>query len=258
MRADLSLDRISRATAGLLAAGQGAVLSRNTAAWIHGCTAAESLDVHVTVPYSNWVRSKDGLIVHHDRFATEDVVYRHELPVLSLAATITELLCVPPRWLALACLDQALAGLPEHEIGEFRAEVDQRLTVRDSNRGIRIAQALLFTGTNKAESPWESRLRLTVIDAGFPWPEPQYEIRTLSGRLLYVLDLAWPDLRIGLEYDGYEAHEERAEYDAERDRRMAERGWLMIRVRKGDLTDPGPLIERLRRAFERRGHPISA
>ncbi len=258
MRGDMASDPISRATAGLLAAGPDAVLSRNTAASIHGCTAADCAEVHVTVPYSKWVRSKRGLIVHHDRFDSADVVRRHDLPVLSLPATITEMLCTAPRWVALACLDQALASLPGGEIGEFRTDVDQRLAMRDERKGVSAAQALLFMGTNKAESPWESRLRLTVIDAGFPWPEPQYEIRTLSGRRLYVLDLAWPDLRIGLEYDGFEAHEERAEYDAERDRRMTERGWLMIRVRKDDLADSASFLAQLRTAFARRGHAISA
>ena len=80
---------------------------------------------------------------------------------------------------------------------------------------------LLALATGKAESPPESILRLIVVEAGFPVPEAQYEITTIDGRRLYVLDMAWPALRIALEYDGFAAHEERRELDAERDLRMA-------------------------------------
>ncbi|MFD2397245.1 endonuclease domain-containing protein [Prauserella oleivorans] len=115
---------------------------------------------------------------------------------------------------------------------------------------------MLRLATGKSESPQESRLRLLVVDAGFPLPTPQYEITTLDGRLLYVLDLAWPEVRVGLEYDGYEAHEDRATYDAERDRRMADRGWITVRVRKDAFADPAVILEQLREAFRRRGRDV--
>lgn len=230
------------------------MLSRNTAAAMFGCDAAETVDVHVTAPYDNWVRPRRGLVVHHDRFAGTDVEFRHGLPVLSMAATMTELLCTQPRPTALACLDQVLAGLPATGVDEFIAEVRTRLDTRDDRRGTIRAESLLCLGSPHAESVQESKLRLRVLDAGFPMPTPQYEIRTLRGAPLYRLDLAWPSLRIGLEYDGYEAHEERGGYDAERDRRMNERGWIMIRACKADLADQSRLFAQLRAAFAARGY----
>ncbi len=252
------LDPVTRASAALLVAGTDAVLSRNTAAFLHGCTVAASLDVHVTVPYSSWVRSSVGLVVHHDRFDEEDVVQRAGLPMFSLDAVVAELLCSEVRWKALACLDQALAGLSGRDASAFTNAVDLHLMRRDDRRGLRNAESLLALGAPGAESPQESRLRLLLVDAGFPNPVTQHPILTLSGDLLYRLDLAWPELRIGVEYDGYEAHEGRDEYDAERDRRLAGRSWSIIRARKEDLADPARVLAEIRRAFSDRRYPISA
>lgn len=254
MVGEQALDPVSRSAAALLVVGEGGVLSRNTAATLLGCDAAETADVHVTVSYDNWVRPRPGLVVHHDRFVAADVERRHGLPMLSMAATMTELLCAQARPAALACLDQALAGLGAAGVAEFTAEVGRRLDARDDRRGTNRAESLLCLGSPHAESVQESKLRLRVLDAGFPMPTLQYEIRTLRGALLYRLDLAWPSLRIGLEYDGYAAHEQRAEYDAERDRQMTERGWIMIRSCKADLADPTRLFAQLRAAFAARGH----
>ncbi|SFQ21951.1 Protein of unknown function [Amycolatopsis arida] len=60
--------------------------------------------------------------------------------------------------------------------------------------------------------------------------------------------------RIALEYDGYAAHEERAVYDAERDERMAARGWIVVRARADDLRDPSRVLAELRAAFDKRPH----
>ncbi|TNC20704.1 DUF559 domain-containing protein [Amycolatopsis alkalitolerans] len=252
------LDPVTRASAALLLAGKDAVLSRNTAAVLHGLTAAEAFEVHVTVPYSSWVRSTTGLVVHHGRFTGEDVVTRYGLPVFSLDAVITELLCGEVRWKALACLDQALAGLSDRNTKALLDAVDLHLMHRDDRRGVRIAESLLALGVRGAESPQESRLRLVITDAGFPNPVTQHPIFTLSGELLYRLDLAWPELRIGVEYDGYEAHEGRDDYDSERDRRLAGRGWRIVRVRKEDLAEPARFLAELRLAFSERRYPLGA
>jgi hypothetical protein len=240
----------------MLVCGPDAVLSHHTAATLHGYTAAHTPDVHVTVPYSNWVRSKKGLVVHHDRFRECDVVIRHGLRIFDQESTIAELLCSQQRWVGLACLDQALSGLNDQQVKEFVAVVGGRLAARDDRRGVRTADALLVLGTSGAESPQESRLRLLVVDAGFPIPVTQYPIYTMQGDLIYRLDMAWPELRIGLEYDGYAAHEDREDFDAERDRRLAGRGWRIIRARKEDVSDPARLFAELRRSFAERRHPI--
>lgn len=249
-----ALELPTRAAAALLAVGGKAVLSGPTAAALHGCSAAaDCLDVHITVPYECRSVSRPGLVVHNDRFEECDVVTRMGLRVFVLDLLIADLLCTAPRRLALACADQALAALPEEHRAAFRDEVGYRLAVRDDRRGTRRGGVLLDLATGKADSPPESWLRLLVVDAGFPIPEAQFEVRHLDGELLYLLDLAWPEVRIALEYDGYEAHEGRAEADELRDRRLAGRGWLVIRARAQDFRRPKRLIDELKVAFRSRG-----
>jgi uncharacterized protein DUF559 len=251
---DRSLDLPTRAAGALLAIDARGVLSGPTAAALHGCSAADDCpDVHVTVPYESRCVRRPGLVVHNDRFEECDVVTRMGLRVFVLDLVIAELLCTASRRLALACMDQALAALPEQRRRAFRDEVGHRLATRDDRRGTRRGGMLLDLATGKADSPPESWLRLLVVDARFPVPEAQFEVRGLDGELIYLLDMAWPELRIALEYDGYEAHEGRAEADELRDRRLAGRGWIVIRARAQDLRQPKRLIGELRAAFWSRG-----
>lgn len=53
----------------------------------------------------------------------------------------------------------------------------------------------------RAESPPESRTRVRLTLAGFPPPVPQYPLYR-GGRFVARLDLAWPEARVAVEYDG--------------------------------------------------------
>ena len=154
-------------------------------------------------------RSRGGLVAHNGRFLSEDIQEIDGLRVFALDRVIADLLCLLP-WRgrardALAVLDQALrhAGAA-HET--FRKAVAARLEQRPDNRGTVRARGLLDLGSERAESPPESWLRLVLIEHGFPLPEVNWAITTPDGRELARLDLAWPGLRICVEYDGWETH----------------------------------------------------
>ncbi|WP_051972873.1 DUF559 domain-containing protein [Amycolatopsis japonica] len=240
------------AQAALLAIGPPAVLSGVTSLALHGISAAEGAAVHLTVPYSRRVESRSGLVVHRAEFHPSDIVELDELPVFSLDRALADHLCDGAERTAFAALEEAMHNLTPDHRAVLHANVRDRLLDRRDRRGIHRAQMLLALATGEAESPSESILRLIVVEAGLPVPVAQYEIGTIDGRKLYVLDLAWPELRIALEYDGYAAHEGRQDYDAERDARMAARGWITIRATAADLRDPRRLLAELRGAFERR------
>ncbi|OXM55544.1 hypothetical protein CFP71_17500 [Amycolatopsis thailandensis] len=240
------------AQAALLAVGPPAVLSGATSLALHGISAAESTVVHLTVPYSRRVESRSGLVVHRAEFHPSDVLELDELPVFSLDRALADHLCDGDKRTAFAALEEALHNLAPDHRGILHTNVRDRIIDRRDRRGIHRAQMLLALATGEAESPPESILRLIVVEGGLPIPVGQYEIHTVDGRRLYVLDLAWPELRIALEYDGYAAHEGRQGYDAERDARMAARGWITIRATAADLRDPRRLLAELRGAFERR------
>lgn len=247
-----ALNLATRAQAALIAVGPPAALSGATSLALHGISAAQESTVHLTVPYSRRVESRSGLAVHRAEFTESDVVELEGLAVFSLDLALADFLCDGDKRTAFAALDEAMLGLSADHCLKLRENVRDRLLDRRSKRGIHRAQMLLALATGKAESPPESMLRLIVVEAGLPVPEAQYEITAIDGRRLYVLDLAWPALRIALEYDGFAAHEERREHDAERDERMAGRGWVTIRATAADLRDPSRVLAELRAHFERR------
>ncbi|MFE0027886.1 endonuclease domain-containing protein [Amycolatopsis sp. NPDC059021] len=253
VRASEALDLAVRAHAALLIVGQPTALSGATSLALHGISSISGADIHVTVPYSRRVKSKPGLVVHQGWYRPGDVIQLDGLAMFSLDLALADFLCDGDKRTAFAALDEAMHGLAPDHSRKLLENVRDRIVDRRDRRGIHRASMMLELATGKAESPPESILRLIVVEAGFPIPEAQYEITTIDGRRLYVLDLAWPSLRIALEYDGFAAHEARGDYDAERDARMAGRGWITIRATVADLRDPGRLLQELRAAFARRG-----
>ena len=95
---------------------------------------------------------------------------------------------------------------------------------------------------------------MLLIEQGFPLPEVNFRILSPAGRELYRLDLAWPSLRIAVEYDGHAAHADRDEQDAARDDDLRRRGWIVVHATAADLADPARFLAELRRAFARRGY----
>lgn len=244
-----SLKLATRAEAALLLAGQPAVLSGATSLALHGISAAETADIHLTVPYERRVRSKPGLIVHQRDYQQYDVLEIDGLPTFSVDLALADFLCRGDKRTAFASVEEAMRGLPPDHLQKLRDNVRDRIADRSSRKGIHRALSMLALADGRAESPPESMLKLIVTEAGLPVPETQYVINDIDGRLLYVLDMAWPARRVALEYDGFAAHEERQAADAERDRRMLGRGWITVRAVAADLRDPSRVLRELREAF---------
>ena len=253
VEADRVLDPRTRAAAALLALGPHAVLCGPTAAVLHGCTAMTSADVHVLVPYQCKPRSRPGLTVHHSCFYAEQIVDLDGLRVLALPHVVADLLCVATPGDALAIADEVLRQA-EPRSDELRAAVQERLRGRPDPRGTVRAAGFLELASPRAESAPESWVRMLLIERGFPLPEVNFSLRSPGGREVYRLDLAWPVLRIALEYDGHAAHVGREEQDAAREEDLRRRGWIVVRARADDLADPTRLLRELRAAFEARGY----
>ena len=61
---------------------------------------------------------------------------------------------------------------------------------------------MLALATPYAGSPMETRIRLLIVAAGLPCPEVQWVVQDVAARTAIWLDLAWPELMIGIEYEG--------------------------------------------------------
>jgi hypothetical protein len=246
------LDVRTRAAATLLLAGPRSVLTRHTAAFLHGCAAADVGQIHVMVDYHRRLSSMPGVAVHRGLFDEGDVVLLDGLRVMPLAHTLAELLCRASRREAMACLDQALALTPDDRREDLRADVLHQIGTRRDPRGRRRSQILLDLANGQAESPAESWLLLDLFDAGFPVPAQQLPVLDMNGRTVFRLDYAWEEPRVALEYDGYTAHADRIACDRARDEDLRRRGWIVVHATADDLKDPSRLHPENRRAFWQR------
>lgn len=106
-----------------------------------------------------------------------------------------------------------------------------------------------------ADSPQESRSRLAIVAAGLPEPVVQFEV-WLDGVLRAELDLAYPDWKIAIEYEGEHHLTDAAQWakDIRRQELLESLGWIVIRATKADLQHGGRrLVQRVRAALARRG-----
>jgi hypothetical protein len=81
----------------------------------------------------------------------------------------------------------------------------------------------LVEGYDPGDSDPEVDLVDVLVSAGFPRPAQQVRV-VREGHLMYV-DVGWPDLRVGFEYDSLEFHEHRFHEDRDRLRRLKRAGW---------------------------------
>jgi hypothetical protein len=148
--------------------------------------------------------------------------------------------------IALDAMCRRLVRLPE---------VAQYATERAGWPGVAKLRVLLRLVDTRAESPMETRLRLLLYDSGAPTPVPQYEVRDEDGRFLARVDLAYPQWRIALEYEG-DHHRERATFrrDIARVNALRHAGWLVLRFTADDvLRHPDRVVDHVLAVIRERG-----
>ncbi|MGY1785521.1 endonuclease domain-containing protein [Geodermatophilus sp. SYSU D00698] len=239
----------SRLAAVLLTAPPGAVASHATAAalWDVEIPLQDRSDrrVDVTVPMSSRPGSRRDRRVHRTPLPAEDVTRRGSVPVTTPARTWRDLAGVlqPPALLAVT--DQLL------DRWVSRSDLDRQLARRPAGRGSARARAVLPVADPRAESPMESVLRWLLHAAGLPVPALQHVVRDATGRQLGRADLAWPDRRVLVEFDG-DVHRGRDVFvgDLRRQNRLVAAGWTVLRFTSADvLGRPDDVVTEVRRAL---------
>lgn len=103
-----------------------------------------------------------------------------------------------------------------------------------------------------AESPRETAVRLILVQAGLPEPELNWTLRTGTGAFVARLDMAWPQHRVAIEYDGRQhADPDQFRRDADRWRAISAEGWTLVRVLAHHLETPHHgIVTPVRRALD--------
>jgi hypothetical protein len=228
--------------------GRG-VLSGHSAAVLLGADCApEDSPAEVTVPEGGQ-REHPGLRVHRNTLPPEAVRPCRGALVTTAAQTAYDLGRRPGLREAVVAVD-ALANAGRFDPTDLLTIARHRPGARGS-RQLRRAVAL---ADRRAGSPMETRLRLILVLAGLPPPEVQFPVLDDLRRRAVWLDLAYPDQRIGIEYEGADhTRPERVLLDTGRYTRLVDRGWRMYRFTKYEVySEPEEIVATIRRALAAR------
>ena len=196
---DLEDTRASRLAAAKLVIPPYGVLCLLTAAWIYQADVRreDDLAVHVGFPEGKRIRNQSGLVVSQETLRPSDIWAIDGVSVTSPVRTAYDCLRLLRGWERLVVAD-ALTYLGVTTVDELRAYFATQRRMRN----LRIAERLLTEIEPKSESPMETRLRMALIEGGLPRPEAQWEIKNAAGAVQWRLDLAYPELKVAVEYDG--------------------------------------------------------
>lgn len=220
---------------GAIGAGSGrAALCGWAAAEMLGADCApRGVPVEVVVALGHR-RSRPGLVLRHRDIPAADVVTGVRIPVpggrrryvpgrtvvtTSPLRTAFDLACRVGRTDAVIALD-ALARVGGHAPADVLAPAATRPVARGSRR----LAGLVALADPLAESPMETRIRLALHDHGIRRPVLQHPVGP------FRIDLAYPDLRFGIEYDGeHHLDRGRARADLRRQAFLTAQGWEILR-----------------------------
>ncbi|BBZ19599.1 DUF559 domain-containing protein [Mycolicibacterium gadium] len=190
---------------------------------------------------------QEGLIPRSERISADEITRVSGLPVTTRVRTAFDLGRHLERGDALARLDALMWNQ--------RFQIDDVLALSERyphSRGTRQLRELLPLVDGGAASPRESRIRLLLLDAGFPRPETQIPVVRGVTPVAW-LDMGWPELQVAVEYDGDHHRKDRRQYvkDIARLRMLEALGWIVIRVIAEDK--PQDVIARVEAALAARG-----
>lgn len=229
--ADHELDLATRSRAAyLLVLDRGGVLAGYSAAHLLGADCApRTAPAEVMVP--RFHKSWPGLRVRYGVAAAADLVRREDCLVTGPGRTAWDLARRLPLVEAVVVVD-ALARRTT-----FRpADLLERRAQQRGARNCRRLDDVVALADPRAESPGETRLRVRLVRAGLPPPQTQHVIVDEYGFELARADLAYPEAKLAIEYDG-DVHFDRrgGQRDRQRDVILAGYGWLTVRFVRDDL-----------------------
>lgn len=230
---------------------EGAVIGGHSAAAWYGAPFAGPADA-VTVlrpEHLPWSGPR-GLRVHRTLLRAEDVGVVDDVPISSALRTAWDVAALEPLATAVAALD---AMVRAGHVTQPQLEV---LARQGTGRfGVARLRKVLPLVDPRAESAPESKVRVALVMAGLA-PVPQHEV-WVDGRFIARVDLAWPDARVALEYEGAHHFEEmQIVRDDARLARLTAAGWIVVRVSAVDLRNLEAVVDKVADALAVR-RPLS-
>ena len=241
---------IHRIDAALLCAPDSAVLARHTAAAIWGVIAPHSSDIQLNVPENTRLRVQ-GIRAECRLKMSWVSRFGYRL------SPIDQVFCEMAAHLEL--VDLVVLGDSIVKRGLATVEQLRIAAAAMTGRGSLRARRAAVLVRPDVESPMETRLRLLLVLAGLPEPTVQFVVARGNGKH-YRLDLAYPEHKVAIEYDGRQHIESSLQHhsDVRRDEWLTADGWLRITAFAPDLREhPADILKFSVDALRKRGLRVS-
>lgn len=245
------LTKHGRALAAVLARGEGALLSYESAAWLWGLTPVLARDVEVSVRWRG--HSRPGLRLHHcPALRDEDAAAYEGIQVTAVPRTLLDFASTA-RGLRLAKAVERAHLMDLLDLGQ----IDRLLEEVRGHRGRGLLKRALTIYRDPAFSRSGGELRFLQLlrEEGLPRPL----VNTWAEG--FELDFYWEDQRFAVELDSWDAHRSRVSFEKDpvRQEDLKLAGIEMIRVTGRRLAQqPDEVARRLRIHLRRRDAELSA
>ena len=238
------LSREGRWMAAVLACGDGAVLSHDSAACLWGLQKRERVQVHVSIPRARNARPC-GIRVHRRHpEALADATTRDRIPVTSPVRTLVDLAARAERPTAEALVNQA-DKLDLIDPEALRAALDER----DGERGAPLLREVLDRASFTLTDSELERLFLPIVRrVGLPNPATR---QWVNG---HRVDFFWPELDLVVETDGLRYHRTATQQarDTVRDNAHRAAGLVPVRFTHAQVRYEPGYVEEILAAVTRR------
>ncbi len=242
----------ARVSAYLLAAGPDAVASHRCAAALWGIEGFGRGTPEITVPRGQRFR-RTGARVHEStdldragrRIRNGITVTDPSRTMLDVARRLSDekvwRAIESARRLKLTTWSELIATLARH--------------ARRGRPGIRRLRRVIAAHMHREEvtdSDFELLVLALLVEHGLPEPVVHHVLRSLDGRHLAEIDLAYPELRIAIELDGGD-HQRRDVFERDRPRQngMVLEGWIVLRFTWDMLVNhPNEIVASVRAAIQ--------
>lgn len=210
--------------AAVLAYGDSALLSHQTAAGLFGLSRSRFAPIHVSAPAGRQgLRRRKGIWIHRGRLDPEDRAEHDGFPITSVARTLFDLAEV----VRLPQLERAWEEADRLNLLQLRAV--ERVCERGyGRRALKPIRRLLVEAraVARTRSPLEDRFQ--EFSRFYNLPPHSTNVEVLGKEV----DILWPAAKLIVELDSWEFHSHRAAFqrDRARDTRLLVAGYRTARV----------------------------
>jgi very-short-patch-repair endonuclease len=240
--ADLPQTHATRIAGAFLLLPSAAVIAGTSAASVYGVPFGDGdrpVEVRTSIPWG----PVNGFTIHLGSLPPSATTVHRGVPVTTVLQTAADI----GRWLPLIDAVPWIDALLRQRAKSRTEALAHAATL--SGPGSRAAARALWMCDPRAESPPESVLRVHLHLAGAPVVAQHWVTR--DGEVVARVDLALPEIRLAIEYDGqWHADSRQLSRDRARLRELNQAGWYVYHVTREDLRNPDAVVRNIKSVIE--------